>query len=132
MHALLDASLRCESLESVPDVGGIDGATVERAEERGAALDPEGFPLSQPTLDEGEGTGVEADRASAVALAVQDAHSAVFAVHVLRMERQRLGDAQTASVEHSQERGVANSCWCAARTGPKQGAGFIGGQGLRR
>ena len=90
MYALLDTSPCCESLDSVPDVGGIDGVAVEGAEERGASLDPEGLALLQPTLDEGEGTGVEADRASAVALAVQDSHGAVFAVHVLGFECQRL------------------------------------------
>ena len=43
VYALLDASPCCESLDSVPDVGGIDGSAVEGAEERGAALDPEGL-----------------------------------------------------------------------------------------
>jgi hypothetical protein len=90
VYALLDASLCCEALESVPNVRGIDRVAVEGAEDRGAALDPESLPLFQPTLDEGKCTGVETHRARAVALAVQDAHRAVLAVHVLGLERQCL------------------------------------------
>jgi hypothetical protein len=83
MYALLDTSLRGESLHRVPDVRGIDGSAVEGAEEGSAALDPEGLSLFEPTFDESEGTGVKADRAGAVALTVQDAQRAVLSVHVL-------------------------------------------------
>ncbi len=55
----------------MPDIEGIDGSAVEGAEERGAALDPDGFSLFEPTLDESEGTGVKADRAGAVAAALE-------------------------------------------------------------
>jgi hypothetical protein len=132
VHALLDPSLCCESLDRVTDVGGINGMAVERAEKRGAALDSEGLPLFQPTFDEGEGTSVKAHRASAISLAVQNAHRAVFAVDVLGLQRQCLGDAKTTSVEDGKERGVANARRCAARAGSQQAASLVGGQGLRR
>jgi hypothetical protein len=90
VNSLLDASLCREAFESVPNVGGIDGATVEGAEEQGAALNPKGFPLFEPTFDKGKSTGVEADRPRAVSFAVQDAHGAVLAVHVLGLECQSL------------------------------------------
>ena len=69
VHTLLDASPCCEALDSVPDVGGIDGSAVQGAEQRCAALDPEGFSLFEPTFDESEGTSVEAYGSGAVALA---------------------------------------------------------------
>ena len=82
--------------------------------------------------DRGEGRRVHADRAPLVALAVEHGHRTGGLVDVLRMEGERLGDAQAAAVEDGDQRAVADPGRRPARAGAQQAADLLGGEELGR
>ena len=63
----------------------------------------------QPALDQGEGSGVEPDRALLASLAAQYVHGARLAIEILGMERQDLAESKAAAPPERQKRPVSDA-----------------------
>ncbi len=109
MRALLDACLASETREERPDVAGLQGMSVQGAEDDAWAMEGELPPFIEPPSDEGKGGRIHADGAVAIPLAVANRHRARGSMQIAPLEGERLGDAQTSPVEDGEEGTIANA-----------------------
>ena len=109
MHALLNAGLAREAGEQRADIARLQGPPIQGAEDDAGTMDAEPQPFIEPPSDQGDGGGIHADGAVAIALAVAHRQGARSSMQIALLEGERLGDAKAAPVEDSQERMVANA-----------------------
>lgn len=133
VDALLDAGLAGEAREQDADVARRERVTVAQAEDGAVRVrsDAETRPDLEPRLDHREPARVHADRPAAVAFAVEDADGSSHGVEILRVERERLGDAQAGAVEDGQQRAVPDA-GPARRARLEEASDLVGAQDLGR
>jgi hypothetical protein len=89
-------------------VGGIERATLERAQHPPTTREPQGSAPIEPALEQRERCRVEPHEPLAVALAVANVQHPARRVDVARLERECLGDAKAAAVQDRNKGTVSN------------------------
>ena len=87
MNPLLDSRFATKPTHECPHVALEKGLALQSADDRLATIQAQLSTAVQPALNEGEGSGVEPDRALLAALAAKHIHGARLAVEVFRVER---------------------------------------------
>ena len=107
MHAALDPRPFGEAFEQRPNVGGLEGKTSKRTEERPPTIQAEDrAPVDRPLPDEGEGLGVESNGPVA-GLPARDAKGACCGVEIGGPKGEGLADPEPRAPEHHEKRAVA-------------------------
>src|SRR5262249_32924166 len=119
-----------EPLAERAHVAGPERLALERAEEGVASREAEPLPAVEPAVHGLDRVGGERGCARLVPLAVEHAERTAGGVQVLRVERERLRDAEAAPEQHGQQGAVADAGRRAPRAGGAQRLNVGEGQGL--
>jgi hypothetical protein len=120
MDALVDACLASEPRKEMPDVALINLAAIERAEDGRTSIDPPPTPEVDPTGKQSRRTGIHADYAPLVPLAVLNHQRPAVEVDVLDLQGEYLTDTEPAPPGNSHQRPIPDSCRCPIRARAKQ------------
>jgi len=102
-----DASLACKSGQQLSHIGCFHRPALQRAENRGTAVDANSRSAVQPKLQDGPRAGVQANNPAFIIFPVQHPNGAGLGVQVFGHQRQRLGNAQASAIEDDDQSLVA-------------------------